>query len=326
MKARCLLPVLALALAAIPGPATANGEEGTDWEPVATYTPDFADTREEVETSDGALPDSTGSGDADASGSGMMQLAASTTGWSGLGHPGASARSEAAILGTPFTWAGNQLRLKATISWRLKVTRETAARAQLAENNEDWLRVSVSGRFEGETRNQIQYEGWSEGDRSAQGVALNADDERAGWGKSTVTTYSRVPCEGATITPFVQAAVSIAPDESSLLADETRSAVLEVYVSKIEVHQTPSMPCHRIADIAVFDNGFTPAAVTIERYNYVRFDFSQAQTYHNVVIPWWGSPYPGDAIPVYQTGTTIYYCSIHGTPEGAGMAGTITVT
>jgi plastocyanin len=87
--------------------------------------------------------------------------------------------------------------------------------------------------------------------------------------------------------------------------------------------------------VQVLDNEFSPRNLTVRVGRAVTWVWAEGGNAHNLVPTdglrpeQSGPPVPGPHTFVYQfntPGVYTYYCEVHGSPNGTGMAGTITVT
>jgi plastocyanin len=324
MRMKLAMRVSMLALIAWAPAIPASADEDL----LLRFTPEYAGVEEAHASRNGDLG-SLGSSHADADVDGTIDLEArveGTTPPAVLGAASPTASASASVEAPSFDWAGNELRLEARFSYRVQFQHTTDARVDPLLVAKDDLSARVMAGFEGETP-FVWTEGWSS--TSSDGEIVSASKlgvhETRGFG--TLTNYVRVPCDGTTLTPYVEGSVvARMPSPQAGVERAGRSVVLELFVSEIAIYRDRVMPCHDIADIEVHDDFFEPKDVAILAYNAVRFDFDSAARYHDVIVPGHGSAYPGDPIEMYLPGVYTYYCSVHGTADGAGMAGTITVT
>lgn len=322
-RAAILGGVLALL---VPVHAGANG--GADEELIATYVPTYAGVEHEATADQGELLIGGATASAEATPGGTIELSGDVDGIAvgGTGMTPPSVEALGRVLGPSFAWAGNQLRIEARFTYRLLLAQHDDVRIDITESNTESVRASVSAGFAGETAWTYQ-EPWVAIEASSSQVEVMSDGTQGVAGEGIVSTYVKVPCEGTTLSPSVTGRLRIDHPRIPLgVQSSARSAELIVYVAEMKVYRDNVLPCYHVEDIAVLDNSFSPQHVTVQQYQHVRFDFSGAQNYHDVIVPWHGSVYPGDPIDAYFPGVWTYYCTVHGTPDGQGMAGTITVT
>lgn len=320
--------LLALAIVAtIPTASSASSEEllrdlGHDF--ATAFHDDWA-------SSDSTLTHAFSLSDADRDGE--ATLAASVGGTEaraliGTGSPYATADAYLAM--EPFVWAGSGLRIETTFDYDVEVRQSDLARADLpGMASWEWTDLGVASWMSGDG---LFGEGsggsWAPEISATSTIVVNGQQRMRATGTATTGSSVRVPCTGTELTPTVSAwTFAELPYQSSPNVQQaSRSLRLDVQITSVKIYRDPRLTCFDLATIEVRDNYFDPAALTIDAGTAVHFDFTQAQNYHDIYIEDDGWIYDGQEPRFFdRPGTYAYYCWIHGSSDGTGMAGTLTV-
>jgi plastocyanin len=335
MKNRLVLLAAAVLVTPMQG-ALADGPP-EDEVLLAVYRPSYPLTTSDTQTSESESMRPTAQASASAEPSGVATLDASL---SGLTVQATSdpkqrfAQASGSIGGPHINWSDELLYMEATVSYRLTFEQHDAVSAKLFAEEVPSVAAYIGGGFAPGAINPISDRVCGFRNNERRDIAIDSSQSGVTTGTAIVDAYARADCESSVMQPVVNFNLRVeAPSNFWGARNASLNATLTAYVSEVRLYKIPSTPCTPVARVDVQDNFFAPASVEVQRYDYVKFDFTSASNVHDVVLALHGSANGNDQIDVvpgfpirqFSSGTHVYFCRLHGTLAGAGMAGTLVV-
>lgn len=295
-----------------------------------TFTPKFDEADDDSYAERGITPTNTAEANADADRNGHLALDASVSGVAAdlllVSRPTAAAFGS--VTSVPFAWAGGGVRVVTTFAFDADLSSGDTARVSPLSGGLNGTDLSVESFLAGEGVEQVTWESWDLVDDpgTAAAVVLAQRPSHADGSASTATVF-RGPCEGMEVVAgaFSSASAQLSSQLGSMSAS-SRAIHANLWIQEIRVEPVAEIGCYETATVRVLDDYFDPAAVTLRAGDYIRFDATAANNYHDVYLEgqgyaWWGGPFK-----LESAGEFTYYCTVHGNADGTGMAGTLTVT
>lgn len=255
----------------------------------------------------------------------------------GPGRPYANASAGTQL--PSVNWVGPGVRLEARFAFDLRVEDKQLLHGphttNTAPNDFIWP-ASVDTYLDGEgvIDEQSTWDGdsWIPRGEAASILTVGGSRYFAVKGEAVASTTVRVPCAGTTLDSWVGADI---PTWSSFRSEpsfrhENRSVRLDFTLLEVTLVEVPSLPCYETQQIEVHDSFFDPADVSVAAGTIVRMKWTDTQLSHNVDFgfegqTWFHANHDFEEM-LREPGEYTYFCTIHGSANGTGMAGRILVT
>lgn len=236
-------------------------------------------------------------------------------------------------------WVGQGVRLEARFAFDLLVEDKQLLHGphttRTSPNDFIWpARVDTWLHGVGVINEQSTFDGesWIPRGEAASILTVGGSRYFAVNGEAVASTTVRVPCAGTTLEPWVSADI---PTWSSGTVEpsfrhENRSVRLDFTLLEVTLVRVPSLPCYETQQIEVHDSFFDPADVSVAAGTMVRMQWVDTQLSHNVEIgfegrTWFRADRDFEEM-LREPGEYTYFCTLHGSADGSGMAGRILVT